>query len=243
MNRVVSREDWNAARMELRQQEEAHAKQSQEIAERRAKLPWFRVDREYAFDTESGRRTLAELFEGRSQLLAYNIMFGLDYEAACPGCSNLADHLDATLVHLNHRDVTLICFSRAPIEKLRAYKQRMGWKFPYVSTAGTDFPFDFELALRPAQVARSAEIQGMVNSPPDWLADWATDVGTDLEHGLAENPSWIAFALEDGAVYQTYFRPAPDRDLVTTYYHLLLDMTPKGRGEDFRAWRKDEYDR
>lgn len=242
MNRVVSREEWNRARLALREEEQAHAKRSEELTEARRELPWVKVEKRYEFDTEHGRRTLADLFEGRSQLLAYNVMFGPTYEAACPGCSNVADHLDATLVHLNHRDVTLICFSRAPHEKLQAYKRRMGWKFPYVSTAGSSFPFDFELALRPEQVAGSEEIQGLVRSPPDWLSDWSRDVGTELEQGLAENPSWIAFAREGDDVYQTYFCPAPDRDRVTTYYHLLLDMAPKGRGEEFRAWRKDEYD-
>lgn len=239
---VVSREEWNAARNELRKQEEAHAQQSQELADKRRELPWVRVDREYTFDTESGRRTLAELFDGRSQLLAYNIMFGPDYEGACPGCSNLADHLDPTLVHLNHRDVTLICFSRAPIAKLQAYKQRMAWKFPWISTFGTDFAFDFGLASTEEQASSNSEIQDLVKSPPDWLSDWARDVGTDLQHGLRENPSWIAFVREGDVVYQTYFRPAPDRDLVVPYYEQLLDMTTNGRGDSFRAWRKDEYD-
>ncbi len=238
---VVTRDEWLGARKELLEEEQKHAEHSEELAKRRRDLPWVRVDKEYVFDTEDGKKTLAELFDGRSQLLAYNVMFGPSYEAACPGCSNLADHLDAALVHLNHRDVTLICFSRAPIEKLRAYKQRMGWTFPYVSTNGSDFAFDFELALTKKQVSGSDEIQKLVKEPPDWLQDWAKQVGTDLETGMSENPSWIAFALEDGVVYQTYFRAAPDRDIVVPYHSLLLDQTPKGRQEDFRAWRKDEY--
>ena len=139
--------------------------------EQRRQLPWVPVETEYQFDTEQGKKTLAELFDGRSQLLAYNIMFGPDYElGACPGCSNLGDELDATRVHLNHRDVTLICFSRAPIDRLIAYKERMGWQFPYVSTNGTEFPFDFGLALTREQAQEIPEVKGIIDNPPEWLA-------------------------------------------------------------------------
>ena len=138
---IGTREEWQAARDELAKLEAEHAELGQKVTEQRRQLPWVPVEKEYRFDTEDGKKTLAELFDGRSQLLAYNIMFGPDYElGACPGCSNLGDELDATRVHLNHRDVTLICFSRAPIDRLIAYKQRMGWQLPYVSTYGTDFP-------------------------------------------------------------------------------------------------------
>src|SRR6266513_746890 len=151
-HKVGTREEWQAARDELAKLEAEHAKRNAEIKGKRLELPWVPVEKEYEFDTEDGRKTLAELFEGRSQLLAYNIMFGPDYEVgACPGCTNLGDGLDGSLVHLNHRDVTLICFSRAPIDRLIAYKERMGWHFPYVSTNGTGFPFDFGLALTPEQ--------------------------------------------------------------------------------------------
>ena len=238
---VVTRDEWLAARKELLEAEQEHAAHSEELAKRRHELPWVRVEKEYTFDTDDGRKTLPELFDGRSQLLAYNIMFGPSYEGACPGCSNLADHLDAALVHLHHRDVTLICFSRAPTEKLQAYKRRMGWTFPWVSTHGSDFAFDFELALTKEQLSGIDEVQTMLKEPPDWLQNWAKQVGTDLESGMSENPSWIAFALEDGVVYQTYFRAAPDRDIVVPYYSLLLDQTAKGRSDDFTAFRKDEY--
>ena len=239
---VVTREEWLDARKELLEAEQEHAAKSEELANRRKELPWFRVDKEYTFDTEDGRKTLAELFDGRSQLLAYNIMFGPSYEGACPGCSNLADHLSEAVVHMNHRDVTLMAFSRAPIEKLRAYKQRMGWTFPYVSTHGSDFAFDFQLALTKEQLADVEEVQTILKDPPDWLEHWAEQVGTDLESGMSENPSWIAFARENGDVYQTYFQAAPDRDFVVPYTSLLLDRTPKGRAEDdFTAYRKDEY--
>jgi predicted dithiol-disulfide oxidoreductase (DUF899 family) len=240
-HKVGTREEWLAARNALLERENEHARRSEELARERLELPWVAVEKEYTFDTETGKKTLAELFDGRSQLLAYNIMFGPSYTAACPGCSNLADELDGGLVHLNHRDVTLICFSRAPIEKLRAYKQRMGWKFPWVSTHGSDFPFDFELALTDEQASGNEEIQTLLDDPPDWLQDWAEDVGTELEHGMKENPSWIAFALEDGVVYHTYSRSAPDRDFVVPYHSQLLDRTPKGRVDEFRATRRDEY--
>lgn len=238
---VGTREEWEAARNELLELENEHAVQSEELARKRRELPWVPVEKEYTFGTEEGTKTLPELFDGRSQLLAYNIMFGPSYEAACPGCSNLADHLDAALVHLNHRDVTLLCFSRAPTEKLQAYKRRMGWQFPWVSTYKSDFAFDFGLALTQEEAAEVEEIQTLLKDPPDWMQDWARDVGTDLEHGMRENPSWYAFALENGVVYHTYSRSAPDHDFVVPYYSQLLDRTPKGRSDDLRAWRRDEY--
>ena len=240
-NAVVSRDEWKAARKALLEEEQAHAARSEELAQKRRELPWVRVEKDYVFDTEDGKKTLAELFDGRSQLLAYNIMFGPSYEAACPGCSNLADHLDAAVIHLNHRDVTLIGFSRASIEKLRAYKRRMDWSFAWVSTYGSGFAFDFELAFTKEQLSGIEEVQTMLEEPPEWLQDWSKQVGTDLESGMSENPSWIAFALEDDVVYHTYSRAAPDRDFVVPYSSLLLDRTPNGRVDDFRAWRKDEY--
>jgi predicted dithiol-disulfide oxidoreductase (DUF899 family) len=238
-----TREEWLAAREELAQKENEHAERSEELARLRRELPWVPVEKEYEFETDDGTKTLADLFDGRSQLLAYNVMFGPDYSVgACPGCSNLADHLDAALVHMNHRDVTLMCFSRAPNERLQAYKRRMGWQFPYVSTHGSDFPFDFGLAYTQEQLVEIDEAREMLADPPDWLQDWAVQVGTELEKGLTEGPGWIAFALEDGVVYHTYTRMAPDRDFVVPYYSLLLDRTPKGRTDEFRAYRHDEYE-
>src|SRR6202011_2301601 len=149
-HKVGSREEWQAARDALAKLEAEQAERNEEIKRKRRELPWVPGEKQNEFDTEGGKKTLAELFDGRSQLLAYNIMFGPDYEVgACPGCTNLGDELDATRVHLNHRDVTLICFSRAPIDRLTAYKERMGWQFPYVSTYDTEFPFDFGIALTP----------------------------------------------------------------------------------------------
>jgi predicted dithiol-disulfide oxidoreductase (DUF899 family) len=238
---VGTRDEWLAARKELLEQEQQHAARSEELAERRRELPWVRVDIEYSFETDEGTKTLAELFDGRSQLLIYHIMFGPEYAGACPGCSNLADHLDGGVVHLNYRDVTLLCISRAPLEKLQAYKRRMGWRFPWVSSFGSDFNYDFGFAFTEEQMAED-EFRKLIEDPPDWLEEWAEMVGTDLPTGLKEGPGWNAFALEDGVVYHTYTRLAPDRDVVVPYYHQLLDQTPKGRGDEFRAFRHDEYE-
>jgi predicted dithiol-disulfide oxidoreductase (DUF899 family) len=240
-NRVGTREEWQAARGELATLEAEYAELGQKLTEQRRRLPWVEVEKEYVFDTEDGRRSLAELFDGRSQLLAYNVMFGPDYTlGACPGCTNLGDELSGTRVHLNHRDVTLICFSRAPIDRLAAYKQRMGWTFPYVSTYGTEFPFDFGLALTPEQARGIPEIQGMVESPPEWLEDWSRQIGARLEDGLREGPGWIAFARENGRVYHTYTVMAPD-PFVAPYHSFLLKRTPKRDADGPRSWRKDEY--
>ena len=241
-HKIGTRAEWQAARDELAKLEAEHAEQNAEIKRRRLELPWVPVEKEYEFETEAGRRTLADLFEGRSQLLAYNIMFGPDYElGACPGCSSLVDHLDAAALHLGHRDVTLILFSRAPIDRLVAYKRRMAWQLPYVSTYGTDFPFDFGLALTKEQAQEIPEITAMLDAPPEWLQDWGKQVGAKLEDGLRENPSWIAFARENGTVYHTYTVSAPD-PFVAPYYSFLLERAPKGADDsEPRAWRKDEY--
>ena len=239
--KVGTREEWQAARDELATLEKEQAERNDEVRQKRLDLPWVPVEKEYELETEEGTKTLAELFDGRSQLLAYNIMFGPDYElGACPGCSSLADGLDGTLIHMQHRDVTLICFSRAPIDRLAAYKRRMGWEFPYVSTNGTEFPFDFGLALTPEQAEEIPEVKEMSESPPEWLEDWGRQVGARLEDGLRENPSFIAFARDNGSVYHTYTVSAPD-SFVAPYHSFLLKRTPKAGAEDPRAWRKDEY--
>jgi predicted dithiol-disulfide oxidoreductase (DUF899 family) len=240
-HKTGTREEWQAARAELAKLEAEHTELGKKATEKRRELPWVPVEKEYEFDTEDGKKTLAELFEGRSQLLAYNIMYGPDYElGACPGCSNLGDELDPTRVHLAHRDVTLICFSRAPIERLTAYKKRMGWTFPYVSTYGTDFPFDFGLAMTPEQAEQIPEIQKMLANPPEFLEEWSKQTGAALKDGLREAPSFIAFARDNGTVYHTYTVTAPDR-FVAPYFSFLLERTPKAPPEEPRAWRKDEY--
>jgi predicted dithiol-disulfide oxidoreductase (DUF899 family) len=239
--KIGTREEWQAARDELAKLEAAHAEQNEEIKRKRLELPWVRVEKEYEFDTEHGKKTLAELFDGRSQLLAYNIMFGPDYTiGACPGCTSLADGLDGTLVHLRHLDVTLLCFSRAPIERLTAYKRRMDWQFPYVSTYNTDFAFDYRLALTEDQAQKVPEIQEMIDNPPDSLQEWSGEIGAALKDGLRENPSWIAFASDNGIVYHTYTVSAPD-PFVAPYFSFLLERTPKTQPPEARTWRKDEY--
>src|SRR4051812_13249156 len=204
-HKIGTREEWQAARDELAKLEAGQAGLDQRGTEQRRQLPWVPVEKEYEFDTEDGKKTLSELFDGRSQLLAYNIMFGPDYEVgACPGCSNLGDELDGTRVHLNHRDVTLVCFSRAPIDRLVAYKERMGWQFPYVSTYATEFPFDFQLAATPEQARGIPEIQEMVADPPEWLAGGGGRGGGETQGGARGGPSFIAFARENGTIYHTY---------------------------------------
>jgi predicted dithiol-disulfide oxidoreductase (DUF899 family) len=237
---VGTREEWSAAVKQLHEREQELGKLDEQLAKQRQNLPWVRVEKEYTFETEEGQKTLAELFDDRSQLLIYHLMFGPGYEAACPGCTGLADSFDGALVHLNNRDVTLMAISRAPIEKLRAYKQRMGWQFPYVSSFGSDFNFDFDFAFTPEQMA-TGELAKMVADADDWLKDWADNVGTDLASGMAESPGWNVFKLEDGVVYHTYSRTAPDRFLLAAFYDQLLDQVPNGRGGDFPLRRHDEY--
>jgi predicted dithiol-disulfide oxidoreductase (DUF899 family) len=241
-HKLGTRDEWQAARGELAQLEAQQAELNQEIRRKRRDLPWVPVEKEYVFETQDGKKTLAELFDGRSQLLAYNVMYGPDYTiGACPGCTNLADGFDpTTLLHLNKRDVTMICFSRAPIDRLTAYKKRMGWEFPYVSTYDTDFPWDFGLALTEEQAQQIPEVQEMVNNPPEWLSFWASQVGAELKDGIRENPSYIAFAKDNGTVYHTYTVSAPD-PFVAPYFNFLLERTPKEQPDEPLNYRKDEY--
>ena len=240
-HKVGTQEEWNAARDELAKVEAEHGELGRKATKMRRELPWVPVEKEYEFETQDGKKTLPELFEGRSQLLAYNIMYGPDYEVgACPGCTTLGDELDPTRLPLSHSDVTLICFSRAPIDKLSAYKERMGWQFPYVSTYDTDFPFDFGLAMTREQAEEIPEVQEIIADPPDWMQDWARQTGADLEDGLREAPGFIAFARDNGTIYHTYTVTAPDR-FVTTYSSFLLDRTPKPQPDVPQLYRKDEW--
>ena len=241
-HKIGTREEWQAARNELAELENQHAELGRKVTAQRRALPWVPVEKEYELDTEDGKKTLGELFEGRAQLLAYNIMFGPDYSlGACPGCTNLGDELDGVRVHLAHRDTTLVCFSRAPIDRLLEYKRRMGWQFPYVSTYDTEFAFDFGLAMTPEQQGSIPPIVEMLEDPPPFLADWSEQIGATVAEGIQETPAYIAFAREDGTVYHTYTITAPD-PFVAPYHSFLLDRTPLGdqTGEG-RAWRKDEY--
>jgi predicted dithiol-disulfide oxidoreductase (DUF899 family) len=240
-HKVGSQEEWRSARDELAKLESELAQRDEEISKKRHELPWVPVEKEYEFDTEDGRKTLEELFDGRPQLFAYNIMYGPEYTiGACPGCTSLADQFDGGVLHMNKRDVTFICFSRAPIDRLAAYKKRMGWEFPYVSTNGSDFPFDFGLAMTEEQAQQIPEVKEMIENPPEWLEFWGTQVGAELKDGLREAPGYIAFARENGTVYHTYTVTAPD-PFVAPFFSFLLDRTPMPQPEIPLAYRKDEY--
>jgi predicted dithiol-disulfide oxidoreductase (DUF899 family) len=240
-HKVATREEWQAARDELAKLEAEHAELNQEIVKKRLELPWVPVEKEYVFETQDGKKSLAELFDGRSQLLAYNIMYGPDYgRGACPGCTSLGDEFSGSLIHLNKRDVTFLCVSRAPIDRLSAYKERMGWEFPYVSTYETEFPWDFGLALTEEQLLEIPEVKEMVDNPPEWMEEWSEQVGADLKDGLREGPGYIAFARDNGTVYHTYTVMAPD-PFVAPHFSMLLERAPRPQPEEPRAWRKDEY--
>jgi predicted dithiol-disulfide oxidoreductase (DUF899 family) len=240
-HKIGTREEWQAARDELAKLEAEQAERNNEVAQKRRELPWVPVEKEYVFETQDGKKTLAELFDGRSQLLAYNIMFGPDYtKGACPGCTSLADGLDAQKIHMDHADVTLMAFSRAPIDRLTAYKERMGWEFPYVSTYDTDFPWDFQLAATEEQAQEIPELKQMLDDPPEWLVDWSEQIGAELKDGLREAPAWIAFARDNGTIYHTYTVTAPD-PFVAPWFSALLERTPKEQPAEPLARRKDEY--
>ena len=241
-HKVVGRAEWQAAREELLGREKEHTRMGDELARQRRELPWVAIDKEYRFDTDDGPRTLAELFDGRSQLLVYHFMFGPSYQAGDPVNSSIADGLDGLLPHLHARDVTLLLVSRAPLAKLQAYKQRMGWSLPWVSSANTDFNFDFGASYTEEQVREFlAPLEGRL---PPIARQNAAATGTDVLGYLSEAPAMSAFTLQDGAVYQTYATTARGVEPLMGYYP-ILDRAPKGRdeGEAFQTWihRHDEY--
>ena len=253
-HRVGTREEWLAARRALLAEEKELTRRSDELARKRRELPLVRVEKEYEFETEDGTKTLAELFDGRSQLLVYHFMFGPAYDAGCPTCSSGADTFDGAVVHLNARDVTFLCASRAPLEKLQAYKRRMGWSFPWVSSLGSDFNFDFGVSVTEEQQRGEVEYNYRSIRPTAILeagvdnAEFqalAAAVGTDLQGYLTELPGLSAFALEDGVVYHTYSTYARGGEFVLGYYP-FLDRAPKGRneGDPPENWirRHDEYE-
>jgi predicted dithiol-disulfide oxidoreductase (DUF899 family) len=241
-HKVVGREEWQAARDELLQREKEHTRMADELARQRRELPWVAIEKEYRFDADDGTRTLAELFDGRSQLLIYHFMFGPGYEAGCPTCSSMVDGFDGLLPHLHARDVTVLLVSRAPLAKLQAYKQRMGWSIPWVSSANTDFNFDFGASYTEEQVREQmAPIEGEL---PPIARQNATATGTDVLEYISEMFEASAFTLQDGAVYQTYWTTGRGVEFLMGYYP-ILDRTPKGRdeGDAFQTWirRHDEY--
>jgi predicted dithiol-disulfide oxidoreductase (DUF899 family) len=229
-HKVGTREEWLAARIELLDHEKELTRRSDELARERRELPWVPVGEPYSFETDEGTKTLAELFEGRSQLLVFHLMFGPEDAEACPGCSFTADHVDGAVVHLNHRDVTFVAVSRAPLEKLSAYKRRMGWSLPWVSALGTDFNIDFAVFTEEERRTGTG-----FNFGSQRRAD--LNVREEELHGLS------AFALEDGVVYHSYSCYDRGTDVLHGTWQ-LLDRAPKGRGDDFENWplRHDEYE-
>jgi predicted dithiol-disulfide oxidoreductase (DUF899 family) len=240
---VVSREEWAAAREELLAREKEHTRLGDELARQRRELPWVRVEKEYRFDTDDGTRTLAELFDGRGQLLVYHFMFGPSYEAGCPTCSSMADTVDGALPHLHARDVTMTYVSQAPLAKLQAYKRRMGWKMPWVSSAGGDFNFDLGYSHTEEQTREAIAPMLEAGAPP--IVDRnANSTGTDVTGYLTETFGFSAFVLDDGSVYQTYSTTGRGVEFLMGYYG-ILDHAPKGRdeGDAWQVWirRHDEY--
>jgi predicted dithiol-disulfide oxidoreductase (DUF899 family) len=242
-HRIATREEWQAARDELLRREKEHTRLGDELAQARRELPWVQVEKEYRFDTDDGMRSLAELFDGRSQLLVYHFMFGPSYEAGCPVCSSGADAVNAVLPHLHARDVTMLYVSRAPLEKLQAYKRRMGWSFPWASSADSDFNFDFGVSYTDEQVRDNAG-EMLEGEPPPVLQQMARETGTDVAGYLSEGPGFTAFALAGGSVYHTYSTYARGLEFLLGYYP-ILDRAAKGRDEEgsseFWLRRHDEY--
>jgi predicted dithiol-disulfide oxidoreductase (DUF899 family) len=241
-HQVVGRAEWQAAREELLKREKEHTRMADELARQRRELPWVAIEKQYRFDADDGTRTLAELFDGRSQLLTYHFMFGPSYEAGCPVNSSMADGLDGLLPHLHARDVTLLLVSQAPLAKLAAYKRRMGWSIPWVSAANTSFNFDFGGSYTREQVRGFVPPDG--EGLPPIVRVNAAAAGTDIAGYLTESPAMSAFTLQDGDVYQTYAATARGVEFLMGYYP-ILDRAPKGRdeGEAFQTWirRHDEY--
>jgi predicted dithiol-disulfide oxidoreductase (DUF899 family) len=252
-HKTGTRDEWLAARLELLEAEKELTHRSDELARRRQALPWVRIDKQYRFDTDEGSASLADLFAGRSQLLVYHFMFGPDFTAGCPSCSAIADGFDGFVVHLANHDVTLCAVSRAPLAKLQAYRRRMGWRFPWASSFGSDFNHDFQAEHTQAEQQsgsveynfRSIDVRGSLEAGkknPD-LAQIAASAGTDWPTFTREAPGMSAFALADGVVYHTYSAYARGLDGLWGMYQ-WLDRAPRGRNETGIWWhRHDEYGR
>jgi predicted dithiol-disulfide oxidoreductase (DUF899 family) len=244
-----TREEWLAARLELLEAEKELTRLGDELAQQRQALPWVRIDKDYRFETDEGSASLADLFRGRSQLLIYHFMFGPDYTAGCPSCSMIADGFNGFVVHLAHHDVTLCAVSRAPLPKLQQYKRRMGWTFPWASSYGTDFNFDFSIAITEAQqrtgnaeynYSRGKHPIDAASVPPP-VACFAASCGTDANTYRRDRPGMSAFILQDGVVYHTYSTYARGLDGLWGAYQ-WLDRAPLGRNEQGPWWRRnDEY--
>src|SRR5712692_5020488 len=249
-HKTGTREEWVEARLELLKAEKALTRRGDELARMRQELPWVRIEKEYSFDTDEGKASLADLFRGRSQLLIYHFMFGPEYTAGCPSCSAIADGFNGSVVHLAHHDVTLCAVSRAPLAKLQAYKQRMGWSFPWASSFGNDFNYDSQVSHTMEEWQSGAveyNFRAIDMRPPageeSSLNAWSeSTVGTDWETYRREGPGMSAFVLEDGVVYHTYSAYARGLDALWSMYP-WLDRAPRGRNETGGWWRRhDEYD-
>jgi predicted dithiol-disulfide oxidoreductase (DUF899 family) len=252
-HKTGTREDWLAARLDLLQAEKEFTRRSDELARRRQELPWVRIDKNYRFETDEGSASLADLFRGRSQLLVYHFMFGPDWKAGCPSCSMIADGFNGFVVHLANHDVMLWAVSRAPLATLQAYKRRMGWTFPWASSLGGDFNFDFNVSFTEEQQREGAvEYNYRREAAFEWrpgqegggkraAAGFAAMCGTDPASFRRDRPAMSAFVLEDGAVYHTYSTYARGLDGLWGMYP-WLDRAPKGRNETGVWWRRhDEY--
>ena len=248
-HRQGTREEWLAQRLELLEAEKELTRRGDELARRRQELPWVRVDKDYRFETQNGTATLADLFAGRSQLLIYHFMFGPDYDAGCPSCSAIADGFNGSVAHLAGHDVTLCAVSRAPLAKLHAFRERMGWSFPWASSFGSDFNFDFGVAHTKEEweagvVAYNFDHQDM--RPPAAEASsvdafFQSVTGTNWETYRREGPGMSAFVLEDGTLYHTYSTYSRGVDILWGMYQ-WLDRAPLGRNESGMWWRHhDEY--
>jgi predicted dithiol-disulfide oxidoreductase (DUF899 family) len=251
-----TRKEWLAARLELLEAEKELTRRSDELARRRQELPWVRIEKAYRFETDQGRASLADLFRGRSQLLVYHFMFGPEYTAGCPSCSAIADGYNGFVMHLANHDVMLWAVSRAPLAKLQAYKQRMGWSFPWASSFGSDFNYDFQAAFtKEQQRSGVVEYNFRAMDTRSELGDQDTRAvfGTDAATVTREAPGMSAFALEDGVVYHTYSAYTRGLDGLWGMYQ-WLDRAPRGRNETMArglgvlragGWyrRHDEYDR
>jgi predicted dithiol-disulfide oxidoreductase (DUF899 family) len=248
-----TREEWLKARVALLKEEKELTRRSDELARRRQALPWVRIDKEYLFETDEGSASLKDLFQGRSQLLVYHFMFGPDYTAGCPSCSAIADGFDRSVVHLANHDVTLSAVSQAPLAKLKAFKRRMGWTFPWASSLGGDFNFDFNVSVTRQQQREGAveynyqrgghALDAKPEAVPTPVVQFAATCGTDVATYRRERPGMSAFVHEDGAVYHTYSTYARGLDGLWGM-HQWLDRAPKGRNETGVWWRRnDEYDK
>jgi predicted dithiol-disulfide oxidoreductase (DUF899 family) len=248
-HKTGTHDEWLAARLELLEAEKEHTRRGDELARQRRELPWVRVDKDYRFDTDAGPASLADLFQGRSQLLVYHFMFGPDYTAGCPSCSAIADGFNGSAVHLANHDVMLWAVSRAPLEKLTGYKRRMGWSFPWASSFGGDFNYDFQAGYSEAQESGGIEYNFAPSDvtwtrdvdPGSGVAQMAASTGTDVRTYVRERPGVSAFALDDGVVYHTYSAYARGLDGLWGMYQ-WLDRAPLGRNEPGIWWRRhDEY--